>query len=454
MSQRIVIIGAGPTGLGAAYRLHELGYHNWALYEKSDSMGGHSTSHVDSHGFVWDEGGHVIFSHYPYFDRLVDKMLGTEIHERVRESWVVTNDSWVPYPFQNNLKYLPKPVQLSCLLGAAKVSANGQHRMGNDFRSWILKTFGEGIAEAFMFPYNSKVWTTPLEEMSSTWIGERVAVVDFKRLLENVLLDRDDVNWGPNNKFRFPLRGGTGQIYRRIADHFPEKICRRKELAEVNPQQRTISFTDGTGDHYDVLISTAPLDRLVRSIKGTDGQMLDTAAELRHNDLLVLGLGIKKKIETSRCWLYFPDDDMPCYRATYFSHYSPNNVPNGDVDTYSSLMCEVSFRSGPSPDPEHTLDKVTAGLIRSGILQEGDQDKVVSRYHRVVPYSYPIPTLDRDRALGILQPALLKENIYSRGRFGAWRYEVGNMDHSVMMGVEAVDHILTGQSESIFSNPQ
>ena len=73
MSKRIVIIGGGPTGLGAAYRLHELGYDNWVLYEKTGDVGGHSTSHVDENGFVWDEGGHVIFSHYKYFDDLIDK---------------------------------------------------------------------------------------------------------------------------------------------------------------------------------------------------------------------------------------------------------------------------------------------------------------------------------------------------------------------------------------------
>src|SRR2546426_10202841 len=100
--KRIVIIGAGPTGLGAAYRLRELGYENWAIYEELKDVGGHSTSHVDRKGFVWDEGGHVIFSHYPYFDRVVDQMLGREVHERIRESWIVTGDLWFPYPFQNN----------------------------------------------------------------------------------------------------------------------------------------------------------------------------------------------------------------------------------------------------------------------------------------------------------------------------------------------------------------
>src|ERR1700677_1890206 len=164
-NRKIVIIGAGPTGLGAAYRLHELGYDNWVLYEKSDGVGGHATSHMDEHGFVLDEGGHVIFSHYPSFDKLIDKFLGNEVHERIRESWIVKDGSWVPHPFQSNLRYLPKEVQVRCLLGAAKAASNGGGGSAGNFRDWIMATFGEGIAEAFMFPYNSKVWTTPLERI-------------------------------------------------------------------------------------------------------------------------------------------------------------------------------------------------------------------------------------------------------------------------------------------------
>jgi len=449
-SNRIVIIGAGPTGLGAAYRLHELGYDNWVLYEGSNGVGGHATSHVDEHGFVWDEGGHVIFSHYPYFDQLIDKVLGKEIHERTRESWIVKGDNWIPYPFQSNLRYLPKDAQVSCLLGAARVAANGGGREAGNFRDWILGTFGEGIAEAFMFPYNSKVWTTPLERMSKSWIADRVAVVDFKRLLENVLYERDDVAWGPNSRFKFPLHGGTGEIYRRIAAYFPEKIHPGKRLSEVDVARRRISFVDGTGDGYDLLISTAPLDLLAQMLRPTDNRLLEAAQSLEHNNLLVVGLGLKKKIETGRCWVYFTDSEMPCYRATYFSHYSPFNVPNGDTEHYSSLMCEISLREGESPDLERVLDRVTAGLIRGKLLEESDRDRVISRYQRMVGYSYPIPTLGRDQALGVLQPVLQNNGIYSRGRFGAWRYEIGNMDHSVLMGVEAVNHIVAGEKELVF----
>jgi protoporphyrinogen oxidase len=446
---RIVVIGAGPTGLGAGYRLQEIGYENWTLYEKSDDVGGHATSHVDSHGFLWDEGGHVIFSHYPYFDKMIDEALGQEVHECVRESWIVNGESWVPYPFQNNLRYMPKDVQLKCLIGAAKAASNGKGDASN-FRDWILATFGEGIAEAFMFPYNSKVWTSPLERMSKSWIAERVAVVDFKRLLENVLYERDDVGWGPNSKFKFPLHGGTGEIYRRIARRFSHKVKTGKKLVEVDSARRTVSFADGTGDKFDVLISTVPLDILVQILKPARLEFLDAAQHLEHNNLLVLGLGLEKPIETTKCWIYFTDPEIPCYRATYFSHYSPFNVPNGDTGRYSSLMCEASVPNGESVDADSMLKQATAGLIRAGILEQSDSDRVVSRYHRFVPYSYPIPTLERDGALNVIQPALLNQKIYSRGRFGAWRYEIGNMDHSVLMGVEAVDHALSGETEKVF----
>jgi protoporphyrinogen oxidase len=301
-----------------------------------------------------------------------------------------------------------------------------------------------------MFPYNLKVWTTPLEEMSKSWIAERVSVVDFKRLLENVLYERDDVGWGPNSKFRFPLSGGTGEIYRRLAQRFAGKLNLGKELVEVDAASRRVSFADGSGDIYDVLISTGPLDLLTRMLKPADTQLLDSAAELRHNNLMVLGLGLEKKIDTGKCWIYFTDPDVPCYRVTYFSHYSPFNVPNGDTGRYSSLMCEVSFREGESPDPAQALDQVIAGLIRAKMIEESDRGRIVSRYHRSIRYSYPIPTLGRDRALAVLQPAMMQKRIYSRGRFGAWRYEIGNMDHSVMMGVEAVNHILAGEKETVF----
>ena len=72
---RIVVIGGGPTGLGAAWRLHELGHDDWVLLEATQDVGGLASSVVDEQGFTWDLGGHVLFSHFDYFDTLMDNLL-------------------------------------------------------------------------------------------------------------------------------------------------------------------------------------------------------------------------------------------------------------------------------------------------------------------------------------------------------------------------------------------
>ncbi len=119
---KMIIIGGGPAGLGAAYRLRDLGYRNWVLYEKNNYFGGQSATHVDENGFLWDEGGHVLHSHYKYFDKFIDKVLGKDYFEHQRESWIRLSDVWVPYPFQNNIRHLKKEDQLKCIFGLLEVN--------------------------------------------------------------------------------------------------------------------------------------------------------------------------------------------------------------------------------------------------------------------------------------------------------------------------------------------
>src|SRR5205085_8937487 len=96
MEDKIVIIGAGPTGLGAAYRLRELGYKNFQMYERLDHLGGLASSYTDSAGFTWDVGGHVMFSHYKYYDECFDDLMGKDFQMNMRECWVRMFDTWVP----------------------------------------------------------------------------------------------------------------------------------------------------------------------------------------------------------------------------------------------------------------------------------------------------------------------------------------------------------------------
>src|SRR3990167_1709122 len=124
MDKKIVILGAGPTGIGSAYRLKELGYKNFQILEKENYVGGLSASHRDKKGFIWDTGGHVIHSHFTYFDKVINKYLKKERFIHRRESWIYFQNKFIPYPFQNYIHLLPPEYFLKCLYGLITRSRN------------------------------------------------------------------------------------------------------------------------------------------------------------------------------------------------------------------------------------------------------------------------------------------------------------------------------------------
>src|SRR5699024_10115802 len=114
----------------------------------------------------------------------------------------------------NNIRHLPKEVVLECIMGLIEAGKTPERvEEADNFNDLIDAQFGPGLARYFMKPYNFKVWAHPIDHMSRDWLGERVAMPKIERILSNVLLDQDDIGWGPNNKFKFPLRGGTGGLY-------------------------------------------------------------------------------------------------------------------------------------------------------------------------------------------------------------------------------------------------
>ena len=450
--KRILIIGAGPTGLGAAHRLHELGHRGFTLVEQSAHIGGLAASFLDENGFTWDVGGHVQFSHYTYFDNVMDDVLKDQWIHHERESWIWIRDRFVPYPFQNNIHYLPDEDKKKCLRGLIRV-AQHNHAAAPlaNFADWINRSFGEGIAEIFLLPYNFKVWAYPPSELSHHWVGERVATVDLERVIENLVDGKNDVGWGPNNTFRFPLHGGTGEIWRRVASRLPSgSVQLNKRVERVETAARRVSFSDGSAEPYDILISTMPLDRLVQ-LSDLD-TVRDNQRPLKFSTVHVVGVGLKGSppphLQT-KCWIYFPESNSPFYRATVFSRYSPNNVP--DASKYWSLMLEVSESPAKPVDHESVVESVVDGLLASRLIASKSDICDIWRY--IAPHGYPTPFLQRDSVTQPLIAALEKVNVFSRGRFGAWKYEVSNQDHSFMQGVELVDRLGFGVPEMTINYP-
>ena len=196
---------------------------------------------------------------------------------------------------------------------------------------------------------------------------------------------------------------------------------------------------------------------MLSMVTGSDSQvhkMKELSQKFVYSHTHVIGIGLKGQpppLLANKSWIYFPDVDSTFYRVTVFSNYADDNLPSpGKV---WSLMCEVA-------EPKHVkypsiweagslLQQTIEALKKYGFI--GGYE-MLSAYHKRLEHGYPVPFLKRDQYLNTIQPWLESKSIFSRGRFGGWKYEVSNQDHSLMQGVEIADYILFGTPEETYSN--
>ncbi|HKO18384.1 MAG TPA: FAD-dependent oxidoreductase, partial [Acidobacteriaceae bacterium] len=436
--------------LGAAHRLIEIGDVAVQVYDQNLTAGGLASSFIDNNGFTWDIGGHVQFSHYRYFDDLMGKLLGDEWVEHVREAWIWMRERFIPYPLQNNIHLLPRDDFELCIRGLVATLKQSSGPVSS-FRAWIEASFGTGLAQIFMFPYNFKVWAHDPAAMCHEWVGERVATVDLCHIIHNIIDGKPEMSWGPNNHFRFPLRGGTGQIWRTLAATLPDGVfLPGRRCTGVNTKKHVAWFDDGGHQNYDILISTIPLDQFI-SVADID-PLKCCISEFRYSTVHVIGIGLKGSTPPhlkTKCWMYFPEGNCPFYRATVFSNYSPNNVP--DSNRYWSLMVEVSESPFKPVDRSRLLESVVQGLISTQLIES--QGDIASVWMHTACHGYPTPFMGRDRVVSPVLAELAQLDIYSRGRFGGWKYEVSNQDHSLMQGVELVNRLAFSTPEMTYWYP-
>lgn len=251
-----VIVGAGPTGLSAAYHLGQ----DTLLLEKNTTVGGWCRS-IEDKGFTFDYAGHIMFSNDPYVLKLYDILLGDNQHWQMREAWVYSKQVYTRYPFQGALYGLPPAVIKECVLGAiearygseeeaagetcansetADCCADGTADAANasgtavkgepkNFEEFIYKVWGKGIAKHFAIPYNKKIWTVDLKDMETSWLGGRVPLPDLGQIIEGAL-EPVAKPMGPNARFGYPKKRrlpGTGERLRPAHQGQDRAQCRR-----------------------------------------------------------------------------------------------------------------------------------------------------------------------------------------------------------------------------------
>ena len=467
----VAILGAGPCGLGAAWRIERLqsAGHNisYAVIDKDAISGGSASSVTTPEGFTFDFGGHILYphEHYSDFQALLHELVPAW-HESVPVRGVWIDGQLVPYPVQRNIHRLSKDKLLPALAGVVGVRLNRLMRGARkptspghrNLHSYLIDEFGSGLTDAVLGPLNTKMWAHPISELSSTWTSQRsgsaapnVALVNVRQTLRSIITRQDNLGWSDSTRVLYPATGGSGSIWTSLAARLSRAAFKQnRRVIRVDRERKTLTFDDESQLGYRSLLSTIPLDSFL-NLSATPIATTVAIGALRFSRAVFAGFGFEGVPPDHFSGVHsfhVPDRSMPCWRITMPAALSPGNVPS---NRHWSILCEASFSESEKPRTRSILGQIEDRLHQFGIT--GRKNTIVSRWSAQMRHGYPIPFLGRDLLLQQIDAELKRSDILSRGRFGGWKYEVSNQDHSFMQGVEAVDYFVSGKPEQTYRFP-
>jgi protoporphyrinogen oxidase len=404
----IVIIGAGISGISIAYFLKKPSI----VLEKNQQAGGLCRSFYKG-GFTFDCSGHFIHIKDKNILDLVSK-LTSNIIEVKRNTSIYFNKQLIPFPFQANLYYLEEKIKQECVKGIID-RENIQIDNKMPFINWSKAMFGTGITKHFMEPYNYKLWSYSLEKLTAQWTGPFVPKPEAESIIKTAY-KKNTVKYGYNSSFFYPKKGGV----QALIDGFLKKIKSpifNSETVQIDLKNKTVKTKDGNIFNFTSIISTQSLKSLIRQIKNVPQSIKTAADKLIHNSVLCINIGIKSKkglpmLLKGIHWLYIPDKTLPFYRVGIYSNVSSTLAPK---NTYSFYI-EYSSLNGKYKGK----DSVIKDLKRIGFINQDDEILEIDEVN--MPEAYVIFDKNREKSLEIIKDYLLKNNIYSIGRYGAWEY--------------------------------
>jgi len=434
----IGILGGGLAGLSAAYHIERAGRRDYLILEKEARPGGLCRS-WSAKGYTFDYGPHIIYTRDGYAMGLFRSFLKGNLTRKQRENYIFLYKTLVKYPFETFLHGLPPEVIMECLEGVIDARKCGPGARPANFKEWILRTFGEGIAKHYFIPYNLKVWKHPLERMGIDWIYGRVPSPDIRDMMRGALGIQNQ-EFGPNAMFHYPIRGGIGSLPAAMAACIGNlrtgcqvtRILRAKDGLGVTftfkGKERVMTFPR--------IISTLPLPDLVPLVEDAPQEVRRAAGALVFTSLVCMGIGVRRGRICDKHSIYYPEKEYLFNRISFPMNLAASTAPRGK----SSILAEVTCGKGERPDLEKTGTRIIRDLNTAGILRRGD--RLECREVRTYSHGYVVYDLDHRRNVDIIHGYLREIGILPAGRFGDWEYH--NMDRSILSGKRAAEEALKG----------
>ena len=443
---RVVIAGAGPAGLTAAYQLAKMGVSRRVTVLEADDIVGGISRTAQYKGFRFDIGGHRFFTKVKAVEDLWHEILGTEFISVPRMSRIHYNGKFFDYPLKarNALAGLGPVNALLIVLSYLKWNYR-PHLVEENFEQWVTNRFGRRLYETFFKTYTEKVWGVPCTEIRAEWAAQRIQGLSLARAILSAasINRRSTVIKTLIHEFQYP-RLGPGQMWETCRDRVEERgqqvllrhYVDRVELGDGGVLAVRAQTPEGErvfeAEHF---ISTLPLRSLVRAISPQPPAAVREAAEgLRYRDFVVVALMLKRDKLFPDNWIYIHTPGVKVGRIQNFNNWSAAMVPvPGMTCLGMEYFCFKGDGLWESRD-EDLVAQASSELEQLGLARSAD---VVDGRVIRMPKAYPIYDAAYRGHLTTLREYLDPiSNLHTVGRNGMHKYN--NQDHSMLTAMMAV----------------